>query len=154
MMAGNNTMSPSTAELILEMKKNYQIFLQRCEALTQEQALIGGICGEWSAKEVIDHLTGWQEASPSFLQDILSSERVELDVEIDAFNQISVQTKRALSWQESLAAFIESFAAFDQALQDIPKVQFIKNPGLTSWVKAMNHEYIFHRTHIEAAQER
>ena len=146
-------MSPSTAELILEMKKNYQIFLQRCEALTQEQALIGGICGEWSAKEVIDHLTGWQEASPSFLQDILSSERVELDEEIDAFNQISVQTKRALSWQESLAAFIASFEDFERTLQDIPKTKFTKNAGLKSWIKAMNHEYIFHRTHIQAAQE-
>ena len=144
----------SFPEIVMAMRENCQAFLAVCEALTQEQALIGGICGEWSAKAVVDHLTGWQLASPSFLKGILSSENPILDLDIDAFNQISVQARQALSWKDSLAAFKISFAAFEGALAEIPNAQFKANVGIKSWVKAMNHEYVFHRIHIRKAQER
>lgn len=151
-MVNTKANSPSP-EIVMEMKRHYQAFLRACTALTPEQAQKKGICGEWSAKAVVDHLTGWQLASPSFLKKVLASENPLMDVDIDAFNQNSVQDRQALSWQDSLAAFKDSFKAFEHALQDIPRAQFQDNAGLTSWVKAMNHEYVFHHAHIKKAQE-
>ena len=152
-MNNSNEMSPFQ-EIMMAMKKSYRTFLEDCEALTKNQAYKEGICGTWSAKALVDHLTGWQILSPSFLKECLSSDNPVLDVDIDTINRISVEERQAWSWEESLAAFKESFDIFEHVLDEIPMIQIQTNAGIKSWVKAMNHEYQFHRDHIQKALER
>lgn len=143
---------PTPQELVSQMKAQYQQFLAACDALSTERALAPGICGEWSAKAVVDHLTGWQVQSLPIVRQLLSSEKGDFDVDIDAFNRMSVETREDLSWDESLEAFKESYEAFDEALHDLPAARTRTNAGLKSWLQAMIHEYCFHLQHIESTQ--
>ena len=138
-------------KLVRQMKAHYQKFLAACNTLTKESALAPGICGEWSAKAVVDHLTGWQVQSLLMIKQLLSSEKEIFDIDIDAFNHISVETREDLSWDKSLEAFKLSYEAFDEALHDLPGLQYRTNEGLKSWLRAMIHEYRFHLKHIEKA---
>lgn len=146
-------MSPPTPdELVLRMKADFVTFFSACQSLTIEQALTPGVCGEWSAKAVIDHLTGWQVYSLPIIDKLLAKDKTVFDLDIDAFNQKSVKERQDIPWQESLISFEESFKTFSERLDRIPARRFQTEEGFTDWVKAMIHEYQFHLTHIQQAQ--
>ncbi len=151
-MSQDHMPPPTPQDLLSQMKTQYQAFLSACETLSPEQAGEKNICGEWSAKAVVDHLTGWQVHSLPIIQQLLSSEKKALDFDIDAFNRTSVQSREDLTWEASLAAFKSSFTSFDQVLDDLPVAQYRTNEGFKAWLKAMAHEYRFHLPHIEQAQ--
>lgn len=151
-MTNEHMPPPTPSDLVAQMKEKFSAFLSACESLSRAQALEPGTCGEWSAKGVVDHLTGWQVQSLPIVKQLLSTPEAEFTDEIDAFNQTSVKSRETLSWEESLAAFRESFQHFERALAAIPVAQFRTNEGFKSWLKAMIHEYSFHLQHIAAAQ--
>ena len=147
-------MPPSTPqELVSQMQESYQSFLEACESLSQSQATTSGACGEWSAKAVVDHLTGWQVESLPILQNLLETDDQDFDLEIDAFNRRSVRDREDLTWEDSLMAFKLSFESFEKGLDDITVSRFRTNAGFKSWLKAMTHEYKFHIVHIQKAQQ-
>jgi uncharacterized protein (TIGR03083 family) len=138
--------------LITQMDTAYTTFLNACEALTPAQAMADGLCGEWSAKQLLDHLTGWQVESPSILKRIQTQPEAAFDFDIDSFNQKTVEARKTLSWQESLTAFKDSYQAFLQALQNLSKERFLSHPNYAGWVKAMIHEYDVHLAHMMTAK--
>ena len=139
-------------EFILQMKEAYKTFFMACQALTERQAMMADVCGEWSAKAVVDHLTGWQVQSLPIIQALVDGDKSAFDLDIDAFNQTSVDRRQDLTWQESLKDFELSFNEFLEALNTIPESPFKTEAGLITWVKAMIHEYQVHLTHIHHAQ--
>ena len=143
----------SPQELISQMKENYQKFLDACHSLTQEQALQPGVCGEWSAKAVVDHLTGWQVESLPILKMLLETDKQDFDLDIDAFNAVSVEKREALSWQESLTALELSCKSFYEGIDKISVSRYRLNAGLRSWLRAMIHEYQFHLQHIQNTKQ-
>jgi len=152
-MSNDHMPPPTPQELVSQMEEHHQAILEACEKLTPKQAHQPGVCGEWSAKAVVDHLTGWQVQSLPIVQQLLSSENQTIDFDIDAFNQTSVKSREDLSWEESLAAFKGSFDSFDQALDDLPVAHYRTNEGFKSWLKAMIHEYRFHLQHIQNSRQ-
>lgn len=143
---------PTPQELVSKMKDSYSIFLKACKALSEKQALKEGVCGEWCAKAVVDHLTGWQVQSLPIIKSLLVSDNPEFDLDIDAFNRTSVSDRKNLTWDESLQAFEMSFKSFEDGLDKIPVTRFRTEGGFKSWLTAMIHEYQFHLTHIQHAQ--
>jgi uncharacterized protein (TIGR03083 family) len=140
-------------EMIEKMKVSYASFLQACKTLSEDQALSPGVCGEWTAKQVVDHLTGWQVESIEILDRLLRSDEEDIDLDIDGFNAKTVMERASLPWRESLDAFENSFRAFDNELAAISEEEYQAYSGLASWVRAMTHEYRFHLAHIRKAQE-
>lgn len=153
MMPKNHMPTLSLQEKVSQMRESAQAFLAACEKLTVQQALAAGVCGEWSAKAVVDHLTGWQVQSLPILEQLRSGVDETLDFDIDAFNRNSVESRVCLSWEESLAAFRESFSAFDRAAGAMPTDPDRHHHGFTSWLNAMIHEYRFHLEHIDQAHK-
>ena len=131
-MAPDHMPPPTPQELVAQMKESAKAFLAACEALTPEQAREPGVCGVWSAKAVLDHLTGWQVQSLPILKKLLASDNEAFDLDIDAFNRTSVNSREALSWVESLDAFRESYSAFDEAVDEISLGLYQTNPGIKS----------------------
>ena len=143
---------PTPQELVSQLREKYQSFLEACEALSREQAIEPSVCGEWSAKAVVDHLTGWQVQSLPIIKSLLVSNNPEFDLDIDAFNQTSVTDRENLTWDESLESFEISFKSFEEGLNEIPVTRFRIEGGFKSWLTAMIHEYQFHLPHIQQAQ--
>lgn len=143
---------PTPQELVSQLQDKYRNFLTACQELNQQQALKAGICGEWSAKAVVDHLTGWQIESLSILQRLLESDNPDLDFDIDAFNRTSVKDRKDLTWEESLLAFRLSFESYGKAMDEISVSHYRTNEAFKSWVKAMIREYEFHLPHIKRAK--
>jgi len=151
---GQNQGLPTASEaLILKMQDCYRNFLSACDRLSSHQALKPGICGDWSAKAVVDHLTGWQDESLSIVETLLAADQPDFELDIDAFNQSSVLSRQNLTWEESLAAFIRSFDRFIKDMEGISNSHLRNHAGLSTWLKAMIHEYQHHLVQIQSAQE-
>lgn len=144
---------PTPQELLSELQQKYQTFLSACKKLSAEQALESGVCGQWSAKAVVDHLTGWQLGSLSILKEILQADEAHLNLDIDGFNSASVKERKDLTWDESLSAFEQSYEVFNEYLDSIADSQYRTSAGFKSWMRAMIHEYQFHLQHIQQAGE-
>ena len=143
----------SPEHLIFQMRESYQEFFSACERLSSQQALKPGVCGDWSAKAIVDHLTGWQHESLFIVETLLAADQPNFDPDIDAFNQSSVISRQNLTWEESLAAFKRSFDRFVQDMEGISDSQLRNNTRLTVWLKAMIHEYQHHLAQIQKTQE-
>jgi hypothetical protein len=142
---------PAPQSQFEQLQQKFETFLSACKKLTPQEASTKGVCGQWSAKAVVDHLTGWQMESLPILSEVLKSKQTDLDLDIDGFNSTSVSTGKDLTWDESLAAFEHSFKAFNDYLGKISVSQYKTNAGIKSWIKAMIHEYQFHLQHIQQA---
>lgn len=152
-MNANHMPPPTPQELVSQMREKYQSFLEACASLSQSQALASGACGDWSAKAVVDHLTGWQVESLPILKKLLETDNEDFALDIEAFNRASVRDREDLTWDDSLTALKLSFESFDKGLETITVSRFRTNPGFKSWLKVMTHEYEFHIVHILKAQD-
>lgn len=151
-MQNDPQLPPTLQECISQLRDHFQAFLSASEALSLTQALVPGVCGEWSAKAVVDHLTGWQVHSLKIFKALLPGKELRFNVDIDAFNEQSVASRKGLSWTESLEAFKDSFQDFDEAIQVFAASTNKAHPGFRSWLDAMIHEYRYHLEHILKAQ--
>ncbi len=140
-------------EQISRMRDDFVTFLRASKSLTEEQALHAEVCGEWSAKQIVDHLTGWQVESINIIDRLLNVEEEELDLDIDGFNASSVRDREARDWTQSLTELEESFNTFDHILRGTGQEAYEMHSGLASWVRAMTQEYRFHLAHIEKARK-
>ncbi len=152
-MTEKHTPPPTPQDLKARMSNAFNDFLTACKTLTPKQWQHPDVCGEWSAKQVVDHLTGWQLKSLTILDSLANTAFNTFDNDIDSFNASSVEDRKTLSWQESLEDFERSYQTFDQALSKVSEAQFRANQGFASWIKAMIHEYDFHLSHIQGAQD-
>jgi uncharacterized damage-inducible protein DinB len=153
-MTDEKTPPPTPQDLKARMSSAFDDFIGACNALTPEKWQQSNACGEWSAKNIVDHLTAWQKESLTILESLLEGTSNVFDYDIDSFNAASVKDLENLSWQESLEDFEASYRAFEQALSQVTEAQYRTNKGFTAWIKAMIHEYEFHLPHIQAALDR
>ncbi len=152
MKTDQQTPPPTPKDLQVRMREAYEAFLAAATSLNPEQANTSGACGEWSAREVVDHLTGWQVQSPPILEAILAEAPDAFEYDIDSFNEAAVAERADLSWEESLKAFTDSYQAFAEAFSAVPEAKTRTNQSFKAWIRAMIQEYAFHLTHLQEAQ--
>ena len=138
-------MSANLHELTASLKQAHDGFIEVAHQLALEQRERAGVCGEWSPKEVVAHLLGWDESLKQFIVDI---ENFVPPYNVDAFNQSSVETRANLSWTEVIVALETNFAALDQALATVePDVKIYER--VSSWLAGRIADYELHRGQFE-----
>jgi hypothetical protein len=72
--------------------------------LSEAQMMQPGVSGEWSVKDILGHVTTWEEEALKHLPSILENKQppryADLYGGIDAFNAMMTQKKRSLSLTE------------------------------------------------------
>jgi hypothetical protein len=121
---------------------------------------ISGVEGEWSAKELVAHLTWYEQAVVEGAQQVLSSEtftrRRPESVGLDEMNAQIAEESRARSASAVLA---EADAVFDQLLAVITACpqNLLNDPRLLGlpddmppWMRVANNSYAHYRQHEPA----
>jgi DinB superfamily len=84
----------------------------------------------WTIKEYIDHISGWDDVIVEALEAHAKNEPVPqsaasgIDVYIDAYNAQTVSTRETLDLVHSRREFIAGHARVIQSLQDLPAEKF------------------------------
>jgi len=77
---------------------------------------------DWKLKQLLDHITGWDELVAAALQMHARGEQPPLAVKhgIDRYNAASVRTREQLTLEQSRQAYDAARAALIQALSQMP----------------------------------
>lgn len=110
-----------------------------------------GVCGEWSPKQVIAHLVGWDRLAVDGLTLYANGEgdTFNANVDSDEFNAQSVASRASLSWDD----LVHDFQTTHQSLQEVIQVLHIKglksDGGFGQWMLGRQQDYIYHTGQIK-----
>jgi hypothetical protein len=105
-----------------EVKESYA-------GLSDSQATEPGVAGDWSVKDILAHLTTWEEEALQYMPLITKGRRPPRYITyggIDAFNAQTTEQKRDLSLPEVLRQLDETHDRLIDYLQSVPEEQFTR----------------------------
>jgi len=92
--------------LLDTLEKAWQEFNESYHGLSVSQISQPGVIGEWSVKDIVGHITTWEEEALKALALILKGQRLprykDLYGGLNAFNALMTEKKRFLSLSEIL----------------------------------------------------
>lgn len=115
------------SQLMEHLNKAWMTFKASYAGLPEAQLLEPGVTGEWSVRDIIAHVTWWEEESLEHLPLILSGGRPpRYSVKyggIDAFNALMTERKKALSLAEVLREQSDTHRRLLDYLEMVPEDQ-------------------------------
>jgi hypothetical protein len=117
------------ARLLERLDGAWQTFQESFADLPHARMTEPGVAGDWSVKDVIAHVTWWEEESLKHLPLIIAGGRPPrysaMYGGIDAFNALMVEQRRDLSLAEVLTAAEETHQRLIDFLERAPDEQFV-----------------------------
>jgi hypothetical protein len=115
-------------QLLKQLEKAWQDFQQAYAGLSEEQLTTPGVAGEWSVRDVIAHVTTWEDEALKYLPVILKGEKPPrysaMYGGIAAFNAKMTKEKEALSLAEVQRQMNETHFRLVHFVESAPDDQF------------------------------
>jgi hypothetical protein len=116
-------------QLLKRLETAWAVFKESCAGLSDARLLEPGVTGAWSVKDIIAHVTTWEEEALKYLPSILAGRRPErYSVTyggIDAFNARMTQQKAGLSLSEVFRQRDEVHQRIIDVIERVPDNQLI-----------------------------
>ena len=114
--------------LLGRLDKAWKEFQESHAGLSDSQLLVPGVTGAWSVRDIIAHVTTWEEESLKHLPLILKSGRSPrysaMYGGIDAFNARMTEEKKGLSLPEVLRQMNDIHGRLIDFIEAVPEDQF------------------------------
>jgi hypothetical protein len=115
-------------QLLDKLEQSWTSFKESYAGLTNEQMIESGVTGDWSVKDILAHVSWWEDEALKYLPYILQGSRPPrysvLYGGIDAFNAQMTELKRGLSLAEVRKLMEETHLKLVEYLSDVPEEQF------------------------------
>ena len=132
---------PTTkAEILSESAKEHDALEQLLATLTPEHMVQPGIVGDWSAKDVVAHLTEWEQMVLGWYHAGLAGDSPSLPApgfnwsELPALNQVIYEKHRDRSLADVLDAFGASYRQIMAWVESLSEEDLF-TPGRYAWAK-------------------
>jgi DinB superfamily len=117
-------------QLLKRLDKAWAAFKESYAGLSDLQLTEPGVTGHWSVKDVIAHVTWWEEEALKHLPLIITGDRPpRYSVQyggIDAFNEQMTEQKRGLSLSDVLRQLDETHRRLIDYVHGAPEEQFAR----------------------------
>jgi hypothetical protein len=114
----------NTQQLLNRIDKAWKELGETYAGLPESKLTGPGVVGDWSIKDVLAHVTTWEEETLKVLPLILEGKHLpRYSVEyggIDAFNALMAEKKHALSLEEVLRQMDDTHRRLVEFVQDAP----------------------------------
>lgn len=141
-------MSTPWTKLIKQLQELQNEFIHAVTSLDPSEREKSGVCGVWSPKQVVAHMTGWEiETILQFQRVRDSNEAIEHD--IDAFNEKSVQQRKHLSWKETIEELTTIQNRFNETLRSISPDDESINKQYLELMDVQIEHYMHHTGQLE-----
>jgi len=115
-------------QILNKLEHAWVTFKGAYAGLTDEQLVEPGVTGDWSVKDILAHVSWWEEEALKHLPTILQGGRPPrysvLYGGIDAFNARMTEQKRGLSLSEVLRQSDKIHVELVEYVQNAPEEQF------------------------------
>jgi len=131
------------AALLEEMEKEHQLLVQSIAKLSIDDLLAPATCGEWSVKDVMAHITEWEQHALSWYRAGLRGEKPKTPDadfgwdQIDALNHAMYLKHREDALSDVRAAFEHSYQELLEAVNAMSE-EVLFEPNQFAWTS----EYI------------
>ncbi len=144
------------SKLLNNLDAAWTALLDSCAGLSDAEMVQPGVTGEWSVKDIIAHVTSWEEEALTHLPTILAGKRPpRYSVTyggIDAFNAQVMEQRKTLSLAEILRQRDETHRRLIDFIQQVPEEQFISETRFRRRLRL--DTYSHYPIHAEAVRER
>jgi hypothetical protein len=116
-------------QLLKRLDKAWAAFKDSYVGLPDSQLMEPGVTGDWSVRDILAHVTTWEEEALKHLPLILKGGRPSRYVKyggIDAFNAKMTEQKRSLSLSEVLSQLDETHRRQIDFIRSAPEEQFTR----------------------------
>ena len=117
-------------QLLKKLDSAWTVFKESYAGLSYSQMVEPNVMGDWSVRDILAHITIWEEEALKYLPLILQGRRPprykDLYGGIDAFNAQMVEQKRNLPLTEVLRQLDETHRQLIEYIEDTPAEQFVR----------------------------
>jgi hypothetical protein len=111
-------------QLLKRLEKAWTEIKESYAGLSDAQLTEPGVIGDWSVKDILAHVTTWEEEALKYLPLILTGGRLPRYSQsggIDAFNAQMTEQKRSLAPSEVLSQLDETHRRLIDYIQSVPE---------------------------------
>ena len=116
-------------QLLKKIEKSWSALKESFDGLTDEQMTEPGEMGNWSVKDILAHVTTWEEESLKYLPVIVSGGTPPRYVQyggINGFNEKMSEQKRGLALADVLGQLDDTHRRLVDYLQSVPEEQITR----------------------------
>ena len=142
-------------QLFQKLEQAWTALKESYAGLSEAQLTEPGVMGEWSVKDILAHVTTWEEEALKYLPLILTGGRPPRYIQsggIDAFNAQMAEQKRDLALSEVLRQLEETHRRLLDYLHSVPDEHFIQETRFRHRLRL--DTYGHYPLHARAIQER
>ena len=146
-------------QLLIKLQQAWTSFKDSYAGLTAEQMVEPGVTGDWSVKDILAHVSWWEQEALKYLPLILQGLRPPrysvLYGGIDAFNAQMTELKRQLALAEILEQLDETHDKLIKYLYTVPDEQFVAETPFRRRLRLDTYShYPIHTQAIQAWRQR
>jgi len=141
-------------QLLKRLETAWTALKESYTGLSNAQLLEPAVMGDWSVKEILAHVTIWEEEALKYLPLIISGEKPPRYVQyggIDAFNAQMIEQKRGLALSEVLSQLDETHRRLISYIQSVPEEYFTRETRFRHRLRL--DTYSHYPLHARAIQE-
>jgi len=116
-------------QLLKRLETAWMALKESYTGLSNAQLLEPAVMGDWSVKEILAHVTLWEEEALKYLPLIINGEKPPRYVQyggLDAFNAQMIEQKRSLALSEVLSQLEETHRRLISYIQSVPEEYFTR----------------------------
>jgi hypothetical protein len=115
-------------ELLTRLEKTWSIFQESYAGLSDLQLTEPGVTGEWSVRDIVTHVTTWEQEALTHLPTILKGEKPPrysiTHGGINAFNRAMTEQNRSLGLAEVRRQAKDTHRRLLSFIESVPEDQF------------------------------
>jgi len=131
----------------IELSMAYANFSRAIKQLEPERRSQVGVSGDWSPKDIISHLVGWDKSLQEFITDPDGFNPEPL-YDINTFNAKSVSERQHQSWEETIDELQSSYLNLQKAIATVTVEMGIYD-RVREWLQGRREDYEFHTSQIK-----
>jgi hypothetical protein len=112
-------------QILKQLAKAWAAFKESYAGLSDRQMKVPGVTGRWSVRDIVAHVTTWEEEALKYLPLIQQGKRPPLYSHqyggIDAFNALMTEKKKQLSLADVLRQLDETHTRLLSYIRSVPE---------------------------------
>ena len=116
-------------QLLKRLEKAWAAIKESYAGLSDSQLMEPGVMGNWSVKDILAHVTTWEEESLKYLPLIITGGKPPRYIQyggIDAFNAQMTEQKRGLALSDVLGQLDETHRRLIDYIRSVPEEHFAR----------------------------
>ncbi len=125
-------------------------FLAACNQLDQrlyEQPIIGD---QWSVKDIVAHLTGWDHEATERFWRFLAGPTEDITYNVDEFNARSVAARQHFSYNQAIKEWSSVHKGLEEAIAAVQPEDLEHEGRFVEWLQAISRHYEEHTAQLKS----